>query len=183
MNREPKPATDEHQPWCQAITSERGVGPFPCDCKSASETRRGESGEWTAERLKKSIEWAGLVGASDEINAALAAARITQAHDDRKHWEARVYGLEQQLAAEKKKADENFKSFEEMEKKHAAALWQIEMDTECIERIRNHGMRLEVDLESAKQEINRLTGQLASVAVEHAKQLAAEKERGREAGK
>jgi hypothetical protein len=39
---------------------------------------------------------------------------------------------------------------QDAEKQLAAAQRQIEMDTECIERIRNHGMNLEVQLAKIK---------------------------------
>ncbi len=61
-----------------------------------------QPGEWTAERVAWFIQEYGVawqVKIVEAINSALAAARTAQAHDDRKHWKARVYGLEQQLAA------------------------------------------------------------------------------------
>ncbi len=36
----------------------------------------------------------------------------------------------------------------------AAAQWQIEMDTECIERIRNHGMKMELQLAAEREKLN-----------------------------
>lgn len=99
MKDQPKPASGEHQPWCQAITSARGVGPFPCDCKPANDVLelhiaaaklagadgvqvKPASSEWT-------VEWLDSMGIDGEKqrkllcqwhNAALAAATARELH-------------------------------------------------------------------------------------------------------
>jgi hypothetical protein len=88
MNTEPKPATGEHQPSCQAITSERGVGPFPCDCKPTS-------GEWTGGYVETILNEMGYHGLSNKHNAALAAAIAAALEKERI---ATVSRLDQQLA-------------------------------------------------------------------------------------
>ncbi len=68
------------------------------------------TGEWTPQAIeykkwKHDLEL--LADAHDivcnQLRKQLDAERTAQAHDDRKHWEARVYGLERQLAAEREK--------------------------------------------------------------------------------
>jgi hypothetical protein len=68
-----------------------------------SDQPKPATGEWTPESVftlyghpNNPNGWQAI---ADAHNAAIADARTEQAHDDRKHWEARVYGLEQQLAA------------------------------------------------------------------------------------
>ena len=117
---QPKPATggsnpyyeahfgdEQHQPSCQSITSARGVGPFPCDCKPAT-------GEWTVsieddaiavnigteilrfDRLPGRVVL--FVKLADAHNAALTAER-----DKRADWNVVIEDLERALAAEREK--------------------------------------------------------------------------------
>ena len=88
----PKPATggsnpyyeahfgdEQHQPSCQSITSARGVGPFPCDCKPAT-------GEWTVETIAVIRGRDGDFGLAAAINAEIAmladALHFYRNHDD-----------------------------------------------------------------------------------------------------